>query len=188
MIKEKSINVLSLKLSEAFLKENQLRLDETKFDKNVEVKQTSKNMVQKLNILALASELNLPKRFIQSGLKNLFSSIAFLLESNPNCVIEMGSLGNLYSNNRFVYHMPMKIKNDNYFIKKKTVKSLLGKYKEEMTTKDQMDPVTKFNVNQSVNLNNYNNDIKNNTKFQSSKDLSGGEPKAIFDSDQSIIK
>jgi|LauGreDrversion4_2_1035121.scaffolds.fasta_scaffold402363_2 hypothetical protein len=188
MIKEKSNNVLSLKLSDSFLRENQLRLDETKIDKNIEMKQTSKTMIQKLNILALASELNLPKRFIQSGLKNLFSSIAFLLESNPNCVIEMGSLGNLYSNNRFVYHLPMKIKNDNYFIKKKTVKSLLGKYKEEMTTKDQMDPVSKFNVQQSVNLNNIPNDLRNNSKLHGSKDMSGGELKAIFDSDQSIIK
>lgn len=188
MIKEKSNNVLSLKLSEAFLRDNQLRLDETRIDKNIEFKQTSKNMIQKLNILALASELNLPKRFIQSGLKNLFSSIAYLLENNPNCVVEMGSLGNLYSNNRFVYHLPMKIKNDNYFIKKKTVKSLLGKYKEEMTTKDQMDPNIKINVNQSVNINISINDIKSNTKLIGSKEIAGGELKAIFDSDQSIIK
>ena len=135
MIKEKSTNVLSLKLSEAFLKDNQLRLDETKIDKNIEFKQTSKSMTHKLNILALSSELNLPKRFVQAGLNNLFASIAFLLESNQNCVIELGNLGNLFSNNRFVYHLPMKIKNDNFFIKKKTVKALLGKYNEEITTK-----------------------------------------------------
>ena len=108
-------------------------------DKNIEFKQTSKSMTHKLNILALSSELNLPKRFVQAGLNNLFASIAFLLESNQNCVIELGNLGNLFSNNRFVYHLPMKIKNDNFFIKKKTVKALLGKYNEEITTKDQMD-------------------------------------------------
>ena len=62
MIKEKSNNVLSLKLSEAFLRENQLRLDETKVDKNIEFKQASKNFIKKFNILALASELNLPKK------------------------------------------------------------------------------------------------------------------------------
>ena len=136
MVKDKSANVISLRLSDLFLKENELRWDETK---NVDNKQNNKSAVQKLNILALSSELNLPKRFVQSGLNNLFNAIANLLSLNPNCAIELGNIGNLYSNNRFVYHLPMKIKNENFFVKKKTVKALLGKYNEEMTTKDQID-------------------------------------------------
>ena len=137
MIKDKSSNVISLRLSDLFLKENELRWDETKC--NIDNKQNNKSAVQKLNILALSSELNLPKRFVQSGLNNLFNAIANLLSANQNCVIELGSIGNLYSNNRFIYHLPMKIKNENFFVKKKTVKALLGKYNEEMTTKDQID-------------------------------------------------
>lgn len=187
MVKDKTSNVLSLKLSENFLKENQLRLDETKIDKNLELKQNGKNMIQKLNILALASELNLPKRFIQAGLKNLFTSIAFLLENNPFCVIELGALGNLYSNNRFVYHVPMKPKNDNYFIKKKTVKSLLGKYKDEMTTKEMGEPVGKLTINQSINVNNM-SDLKMISRQMMTKEFMGENKGVLFESDQSVIK
>jgi hypothetical protein len=82
----------------------------------------------------------------------------------------------------------MKIKNDNYFIKKKTVKSLLGKYKDELTTKDGLDHATKININQSVNINVNINEVKIQTKQQMSKELGGGENKGLFDSDQSIIK
>jgi hypothetical protein len=133
-VADKQFEGISLKLSEVFLKENDLRWDETKFyyEKLPEVKfNSSVAQVQKLNLLSIASELNLPKIYIQSGLNNLFRAVASLLTSSSSCLLDLGFLGNLHSVNKLIHHIPTKLKKDSLLRKKTTIKTLIGKYKEK---------------------------------------------------------
>jgi hypothetical protein len=134
---DKQFEGISIKVSEGYLKENDLRWDDSKFyyEKIPDVKVNSNvAQVQKLNLLAIASELNLPKIYVQSGLNNLFKAVAFLLSSSASCLIDLGFLGNLHCVNKGVYHIPTKLRKDSMFNKKTTVKALLGKFTEDVTT------------------------------------------------------
>jgi hypothetical protein len=82
---------------------------------------------QKLNILLISSNLNLPKIYVQKGLNNLFSALGELLKNNNNCKIELGSLGNIDSNDKIISHSPIKIKKESIFNNKLSVKGLLLK-------------------------------------------------------------
>lgn len=129
-VNEKGSEGISLKFSDMFLKENDLKWDENKFyfEKLPEEKfNASSATIQKLNLLHISSELNLPKIYVQTGLNNIFKAIGSLLNQNFNCCLDIGSLGNLHCLNKTVYHVTSKIKKQNFFNKKASVKSLLFK-------------------------------------------------------------
>lgn len=119
---------VSLKLSDYFLKENNLKWDEWKFcyDKLQDPKTNFNSAkIQKLNLLAISSELNLPKVYVQTGLNNIFSSLGNILSNVSLCAIDLGSIGNLHGANKVVYHSPSKVKRDNMTNSKTTIKTLL---------------------------------------------------------------
>lgn len=126
-VSEKPNNGICLKISDSYLKEYDLKWDDSRLniDRITRKDFSSAIQTQKLNIVSIGAELNIPKVYIQNGLNNLFSSIMDLLSSNSLCVIELGQLGNLYSNNREVFHLPVKFKKDGFINKKCTVKSLM---------------------------------------------------------------
>jgi len=121
-------------MAEPFLKENGLTWNDSKISVDEILKNkilNSNNLTQKLNILSIAADLNLPKIYVQNGLSNIFKSIGYILGSNLDCVIELSHLGNIYTKNKLTYHIPTQIKKESFFVKKATVKSLLGKTKEQ---------------------------------------------------------
>jgi hypothetical protein len=129
-VTEKGSEGISLKLSEMFLKENDLKWDENKFcfEKLPPEKfNAASSTIQKLNLLHISSELNLPKIYVQTGLNNIFKAIGSILNTNNNCCLDIGSLGNLHCLNKTTYHVSSKIKKDNLFNRKASIKSLLFK-------------------------------------------------------------
>ena len=131
-IKDKQHEGISLRITESFLKENGLTWNDSKISVDDILKSRildSGNLTQKLNILSIAADLNLPKVYVQNGLSNIFKSIGYILATNSDCVIELTILGNIFSKNKLVYHLPTKIKKEDLFVRKATVKSLLVKAK-----------------------------------------------------------
>jgi len=156
-ISEKQIEGISLKFSDLFLKENDLKWDESKFyfEKLPETKfNSSLASIQKLNLLLISSELNLPKIYVQNGLNNMFKSIGIMLNSNINCVVDLGILGNLHCYNKLIHHIPTRQKKDIIFNKKASVKALLLKNFDENVIMKK----TSLNGKNSV----FNNTINNN--------------------------
>lgn len=126
-VSDQTFEGVSMKLSDYFLKENNLKWDEWKFcyDKVGDSKNSNPIKIQKLNLLAISSELNLPKVYVQTGLNNMFMSIGSILNTTQACIIDLNGLGNVYGNNKVVYHTPPKIKADGFFNNKTKVKTLL---------------------------------------------------------------
>jgi len=173
-VAEKGLEGISLKLSDIFLKENDLKWDETKFyyEKLPETKfNPNLATVIKINLLLISSELNLPKIYVQNGLNNIFKSIGILLNSNFNSIVDLGVLGNLYSINKVISHTPTKQKKDLIFNKKASVKSLLFKnFDESILAKKNIPFGQTMNFN-STFKNNFNKLASNKSNFQNNKEL-----------------
>ena len=57
----------------------------------------------------------------------LSNSIGYLLETTSNCRLDLGILGQFICENRLVYQIPSKLKNDSISNKKTTIKSLIDR-------------------------------------------------------------
>lgn len=105
-------------------------MDENKFcfDKIPDDNLNGSNaQTQKLNLLLISSNLNLPKIYVQKGLNNMFTALGELLKTNPNCMIDLGILGNLQLVNKMLSHIPIKIKKESIFNNRVSVRGLLLK-------------------------------------------------------------
>lgn len=128
--KEKLNEGISMKISDLFLKENELKWDENKFsfekipDENLNGANAE---YQKLNLISISSSLNMPKIYVQKGLNNLFSALGELLKTNDNCSLDLGSLGTLYCENKTLSHSPVKVKKETMFNNRVSVRGLLLK-------------------------------------------------------------
>ncbi len=151
-VHDKTYEGISLILSDTFLKANELKLDENKFNyKSLsEMKIDSNVSVVKLNLLNISSELTLQKVYVHTGLNKIFTSIGALLSSVTSCVIDLGHLGVLHSYSRVVYQVPSKLKRDTIFNKRTTVKALCSNNVEENKTKEKEAKKTKRKTEVSV--------------------------------------
>jgi len=114
-IKDSQLEGITLKLNDSFLKQHNLKWDDSRFNTEKYVStilQVNGQQVQKINIFAISNELNLPNIYVQTGLNNIFKAIGTILTSNNSCIIELGVMGNLFCLNKMVYHLPSKNKND----------------------------------------------------------------------------
>ena len=121
---------LSFKLSEKFFKDAGIAVDDDQvaFDR-------SKRPI-KTDILMLSVELSLPKIYIQRGLNNLIEAIRDLLKENPNSVIDLGVLGSITAKEGVIRHHIFTSKKSYYLNKGITVKSLVNKTNDELTSQD----------------------------------------------------
>lgn len=74
---------------------------------------------------------------VQNGLNNLFNSIGYLFESTPNCLLDLGNLGQFICNNRVIYQVPSKLKGDSVSNKKTTIKSLIDRTQKPGSKEEQ---------------------------------------------------
>jgi hypothetical protein len=151
-VHDKTYEGISLILSENFIKDNEIKIDENKFNyKSLsEIKINSNVNVVKLNLLNISSELTLQKIYVQTGLNKIFTSIGALLSSVTSCVIDLGQLGVLNAYNKVVYHVPSKLKRDTIFNKRTTVKALCPNNVEENKFKDKEGKKNKKKTENSV--------------------------------------
>ena len=129
-VSEKQNEGISVKLTDFFLREHNLKWDETKstYESLYRAKyENTKPQTEKLNYIYISTNLNTKKILVQNGLNNLFSSIGYLFESTPNCLLDLGNLGQFICNNRVVYQIPSKLKSDSVNNKKTTIKSLIDR-------------------------------------------------------------
>ena len=112
-VSEKQNEGISVKLTDFFLREHNLKWDETKstYESLYRAKyENTKPQTEKLNYIYISTNLNTKKILVQNGLNNLFSSIGYLFESTPNCLLDLGNLGQFICNNRVVYQIPSSLK------------------------------------------------------------------------------
>jgi len=129
--------------------------------------------MQKLNLLLISSEINLPKIYVQNGLNNIFRSMGLLLKTNFNCVLDLGIIGNLHCLSKSIYHTTTKKKKQNIFNKKASIKALLLKNFEENIIPKKLQNNDKFvNSNNSINNNfqNSSNMMNSNLQAQARKE------------------
>ena len=129
-VSEKQNEGISVKLTDFFLREHNLKWDETQstYESLYRNKyENTKPQIEKLNYIYISTNLNTKKILVQNGLNNLFNSIGYLLESTPNCLLDLGNLGQFICNNRVVHQVPSKIKGDSVSNKKTTIKSLIDR-------------------------------------------------------------
>ena len=129
-IAEKQNEGISVKMTDFFLREHNLRWNETKSTYESLYKMKYENVqpkTEKLNYIVISTELNTKKILVQNSLNNLFKAIGYLLETTSNCLIDLGILGQFICNNKLVYHVPSKLKNDSISNKKTTIKSLIDR-------------------------------------------------------------
>lgn len=124
-IDDKFNHGINIKIADQLLSEFHLKWDDSRFNCERDVS-PNQNMM-KLNLLAIGANLNIPKIYINNGLHYLFKASCFLLSESKTCVIDLGILGNLYSKNGLVFHIPSNIKSVNLNNKKITIKTLLDK-------------------------------------------------------------
>ena len=139
-VAEKQNEGISVKLTDFFLREHNLKWDETKstYEGLYRNKyENTKPQTEKLNYIYISTNLNTKKILVQNGLNNLFNSIGFLLESTQNCLLDLGNLGQFICNNRVVYQIPSKLKGDNVTNKKTTIKSLIGRTQKGVNTEEE---------------------------------------------------
>ena len=129
-LSEKQNEGISVKMTDFFLREHNLRWDESKskYESLYRIKfENTQPQTEKLNYIIISTELNTKKILVQNGLNNLFNSIGYLLETTSNCILDLGILGQFTCNNRLVYQTPSKLKNDSISNKKTTIKSLIDR-------------------------------------------------------------
>ena len=129
-VSEKQNEGISVKMTDFFLREHNLRWNETKstYEGLYRVKyENGQPQTEKLNYIAISTELNTKKILVQNGLNNLFNAVGYLLETTRNCLIDLGVLGQFICNNKLVYQVPSKLKNDSISNKKTTIKSLIDR-------------------------------------------------------------
>ena len=129
-VSEKQNEGISVKMTDFFLREHNLRWNEAKstYESLYRIKyENAQPQTEKLNYIVISTELNTKKILVQNGLNNLFNSIGYLLENTSNCLIDLGILGQFSCNNRLVYQIPSKLKNDSISNKKTTIKSLIDR-------------------------------------------------------------
>jgi len=139
-VSEKQNEGISVKLTDFFLREHNLKWDETKstYEGLYRNKyENTKPQTEKLNYIYISTNLNTKKILVQNGLNNLFNSIGFLLESTQNCLLDLGNLGQFLCNNRVVYQVPSKLKGDNVSNKKTTIKSLIGRTQKGLNAEEE---------------------------------------------------
>ena len=173
-VSEKTTEGIILKLSDHFLKEHNLKFDEknSNYDKQYKIKYGMKQpKIEKLNYIAISTELNAKKILVQNGLNNIFNSIGYVLENNPNCQIDLGVLGIIKGNNKLVYQTPSKVKGDAVMNKKTTVQSLINRNKNYQDENDEDNEINNNN-------NNLRDEIKQqiqNKKFEEEKNNENNE-------------
>ena len=129
-VSEKQNEGISVKMTDFFLREHNLRWNESKstYESLYRIKyENNQPQTEKLNYIVISTELNTKKILVQNGLNNLFNSIGYLLETTSNCLLDLGILGQFICNNRLVYQIPSKLKNDSISNKKTTIKSLIDR-------------------------------------------------------------
>ena len=139
-VSEKENEGISVKLTDFFMREHNLKWDETKstYEGLYRNKyENTKPQTEKLNYIYISTNLNTKKILVQNGLNNLFNSIGFLLESTQNCLLDLGNLGQFICNNRLVYQVPSKLKGDNVSNKKTTIKSLIGRTQKGISIEEE---------------------------------------------------
>ena len=138
-VSEKQNEGISVKLTDFFLREHNLKWDETKstYESLYRNKyENTKPQVEKLNYIYISTNLNTKKILVQNGLNNLFNSIGYLLESTPSCLLDLGNLGQFLCNNRVVFQVPSKIKSDSVSNKKTTIKSLIDRTQKGLSKEE----------------------------------------------------
>jgi len=138
-VSEKQNEGISVKLTDFFLREHNLKWDETKstYESLYRNKyESTKPQVEKLNYIYISTNLNTKKILVQNGLNNLFNSIGYLLESTPSCLLDLGNLGQFLCNNRVVFQVPSKIKSDSVSNKKTTIKSLIDRTQKGLSKEE----------------------------------------------------
>ena len=139
-VSEKQNEGISVKLTDFFLREHNLKWDETKstYESLYRAKyENTKPQTEKLNYIYISTNLNTKKILVQNGLNNLFNSIGYLFESTPNCLLDLGNLGQFICNNRVVYQVPSKLKSDSVSNKKTTIKSLIDRTQKAGSKEEQ---------------------------------------------------
>ena len=138
-VSEKQNEGISVKLTDFFLREHNLKWDETKstYESLYRNKyENTKPQVEKLNYIYISTNLNTKKILVQNGLNNLFNSIGYLLESTPSCLLDLGNLGQFLCNNRVVFQVPSKIISDSVSNKKTTIKSLIDRTQKGLSKEE----------------------------------------------------
>ena len=138
-VSEKQNEGISVKLTDFFLREHNLKWDETKstYESLYRNKyENTKPQVEKLNYIYISTNLNTKKILVQNGLNNLFISIGYLLDSTPSCLLDLGNLGQFLCNNRVVFQVPSKIKSDSVSNKKTTIKSLIDRTQKGLSKEE----------------------------------------------------
>jgi hypothetical protein len=149
-ISEKQNEGISVKMTDFFLREHNLRWNETKSTYESLYKMKYENVqpkTEKLNYIVISTELNTKKILVQNSLNNLFKAIGYLLETTSNCLIDLGILGQFICNNKLVYHVPSKLKNDSISNKKTTIKSLIDRT-QKMQNKQEEEKGDNFEDNE----------------------------------------
>ena len=156
-VSEKTNEGILIKFSDFFLKEHNLKIDEKKsiYDKQFKLKYSNlQPQIEKLNLIAISTELNTKKILVQNGLNNLFNTIGYLLQNNHICTIDLGILGIIHSNNLIIYQIPSKVKNDAVMNKKTTVQSLIERIKKNPEEKKEEEEKNKNDIIQNENIDN----------------------------------
>ena len=165
-VSEKQNEGISVKMTDFFLREHNLRWNEAKstYESLYRIKyENSQPQTEKLNYIVISTELNTKKILVQNGLNNLFNSIGYLLENTSNCHIDLGILGQFICNNKLVYQVPSKLKNDSISNKKTTIKSLIDRTQKVQTNAEE------------EKVNNYENLEEEELKNKIEKDISQAE-------------
>ena len=156
-VSEKTNEGILIKFSDFFLKEHNLKIDEKKsiYDKQFKLKYSNlQPQIEKLNLIAISTELNTKKILVQNGLNNLFNTIGYLLQNNHICTIDLGILGIIHSNNLIIYQIPSKVKNDAVMNKKTTIQSLIERIKKNPEEKKEEEEKNKNDIIQNENIDN----------------------------------
>ena len=197
-VSEKQNEGISVKLTDFFLREHNLKWDETKstYEGLYRAKhENTKPQTEKLNYIYISTNLNTKKILVQNGLNNLFNSIGYLFESTPNCLLDLGNLGQFICNNRVIYQVPSKLKGDSVSNKKTTIKSLIDRTqkpgsKEEQKRNDTYnDNEMEFNQRETEELREKiekSIDLKN--KEDIGKNLVGTQEEGLTDKEKLEIK
>ena len=146
-VSEKQNEGISIKMTDFFLREHNLRWNESesKYENLYRNKyENTQPQTEKLNYIVISTELNTKKILVQNGLNNLFNSIGYLLETTPNCLLDLGILGQFHCKNRSVYQNPSKLKNDSISNKKTTIKSLIDRTQKVVQNKSEEEKTNNY--------------------------------------------